>query len=158
MSNRTLPTTAQLLTPIVGGAAVLLLAVSLTGCAQLVNGLTHVHEESFPDYAAAADGWVGVEIPAWIPDDATGLHNYATEDETQSIIRIDSPSDPVDCEPGDRTTMPFETPDWVPSEALQKDDGSLLEDALHCGDYQVIPYADGWVGWFAAAEQGQTPS
>ena len=73
MSTRTMPSTSQLLTPIAAGAAVLLAAASLTGCSQLLDSLHKVHQESYTSYAEAAEGWVGVDIPSWIPEDATEL-------------------------------------------------------------------------------------
>lgn|GEM_PF-1140516 len=157
MTPRTLPTTAQLVTPIVAGAAVLLAAATLTGCSALLNELRHVHEESHPSYPAAAEEWVGVPVPAWIPTDATTLHNVATHDETQSVIAVSTPSEPVGCEAGSRTSMPFMTTKWAPAEVLLRDDGSLVDEVLRCGDYEVAPYGDGWVGWFSARTQGQTP-
>lgn len=158
MSNRTLPSTSQLLTPIAAGAAVLLAASALTGCAQLLDSLHQVHQESFTSYREAADGWVGVDIPSWIPDDASELHNYATLDESQAVIGVTSSSQPVGCTDAPRRTLPFATTDWAPSDALELPDGGLLNDVFLCGDYEVVPYGDGWLGWFSAEETGQAPS
>ncbi|MGN6271965.1 MAG: hypothetical protein ACTHMQ_02625 [Protaetiibacter sp.] len=158
MSNRTMPSTSQLLTPIVAGAAVLLAAASLTGCSQLLDSLHKVHQESFPSYSEAADAWVGVDIPSWIPDDATELRNYATLDESQSVVGVTSASQPVGCTDAPRQALPFATTDWAPAEMLELPDGGLLSDVFRCGDYEVVPYGDGWVGWFSADEAGQTPS
>jgi hypothetical protein len=82
MSPRTVPTTAQLLAPLAAGAGILLLVGGLSGCSAIMDSLRKVHQEQFETYSAAEDGWVGVDIPSWIPDDATDLHNYATTDET----------------------------------------------------------------------------
>lgn len=153
-----MPSTSQLLTPIAAGAAVLLAAASLTGCSQLLDSLHKVHQESYTSYAEAAEGWVGVDIPSWIPEDATELHNYATLDETQSVIGVTSSSQPVDCTDAPRRALPFATTDWAPAEALELPDGGLLSDVLLCGDYEVVPYGEGWLGWFSAEEKGQTPS
>jgi hypothetical protein len=158
MSNRTLPSTTQLLTPIIAGAAVVLAAATLTGCSQLLDSLHKVHQESFASYREASSGWVGVDIPSWVPGDATELHNYATLDETQSVVGITSSSQPIGCADSPRTSLPFATTDWAPAQVLELPDGGLLSDVFLCGDYEVVPYGDGWVGWFAAAEEGQTPS
>src|SRR3712207_2785195 len=68
------------------------LVLALTGCAQLTDLVEKRHEERFDTYAEAADGWVGVGLPGWIPEDATDLRNVATNDETQSLIRVVSES------------------------------------------------------------------
>jgi hypothetical protein len=136
---------------------VILAAASLSGCSQLLNDLHKVHEESYASYAEAADGWVGVDIPAWIPDDATALHNYATNDETQSVVGVTSSDEPVGCDDSPRTGLPFATTDWAPSGVVELPDGGLIDDVLLCGDYEVVAYGEGWVGWFAASEEGQTP-
>lgn len=158
MSNRTMPSTSQLLTPIAAGAAVLLAAASLTGCSQLLDSLHQVHQESFASYGDAAEGWVGVDIPSWIPDDATELHNYATLNEEQAVVGVTSASQPVGCADAPRRALPFATTDWAPAEVLELPDGGLLTDVFQCGDYEVVPYGDGWVGWFSAEESGQTPA
>jgi hypothetical protein len=158
MSHRALPSTPQLLTPLAAGAAVLLAAASLTGCSQLLDELHKVHEESYSGYAEAQKGWVGVDVPAWIPDDATGLHNYATNDETQSVVAVTSADEPVGCEDGPRRGLPFATTDWAPAAVVELPDGGLIDEVLHCGDYEVVAYGEGWVGWFSATQEGQTPS
>ena len=158
MTNRPLPTSSQLLTPIAAGAAVVLLAATLTGCSQMLNELKHVHEESHTTYTHADTDWVGVDIPAWIPDDATGLHNYATTNETQAVIGVGSSSEPIGCVDAPRRSLPFATTDWAPAEALELPDCGLISDVLQCGDYEVVAYGEGWVGWFSAQQEGQTPS
>ena len=157
MSNRPLPTNRQLLVPIAAGAAVVLATATLNGCAQLFDELHRVHEESYASYATAEAEWVGVAIPGWIPDDATSLHNYATLDETQSVIAFTSDDGPVGCEEAPRRALPFATTDWAPAEVVERADGGLVEEVLSCGDYEVVAYGEGWVGWFAATDAGQTP-
>ncbi|HLU63557.1 MAG TPA: hypothetical protein VKY66_03410 [Protaetiibacter sp.] len=158
MPNRSLPSTAQLLTPVAAGVAVILVAAALTGCSQLLHQLHQVHEETYASHAEAARAWVGVEIPAWIPDDATELRNHATDDETHAVVAVTSGSEPIGCVDGPRRSLPFATPDWAGPEALQLPDGGLIAHVLHCGDYEVIAHGDGWLGWFTAQEPGQTPS
>ena len=157
MTPRTLPTTAELLGPFAAAAGILVLAGTLSGCSAIVDALHKVHQEQFANYAAAEDGWAGVALPAWVPADATNLRNYATTDETQAVVGVTTPSTPIGCVPGARTTMPFELPEWAPAALLENEDGTLIEEVLLCGDYQVAPVDGGWVGWFAAREAGQTP-
>lgn len=158
MSNRTMPSTSQLLTPIAAGAAVLLATASLAGCSQLLDEVHQVHQESFTSYSEASDGWVGVDIPPWIPGDATELHNYATLDETHSVVAVSSSSQPLGCVDAPRRSLPFTSTDWAPGDVLELPDGGLLDDVFLCGDYEVVPYGEGWIGWFSAEERGQTPS
>lgn len=70
-----------------GAAALGFAVLALTGCAGIQNLLQHQHEETFSTYAKAQSGWVGVELPSWIPSDAVELHNLATDDESQAVIR-----------------------------------------------------------------------
>lgn len=153
-----MPSTSHLLTPVATGAVVLLATAALSGCSHMLDELHKVHQESFASYSEAADGWVGVDIPAWIPDDAIQLHNYATLDETQSVVRATSASQPVGCTDAPRRALPFATPEWAPADALELPDGGLLSDVFLCDDYEVVPYGDGWLGWFSAQGEGQTPS
>ncbi|WP_210505374.1 hypothetical protein [Naasia sp. SYSU D00057] len=133
------------------------LLIALTGCAQLTDLVEKRHEERFDTYAQAADGWVGVEMPSWIPDDATHLHNVATTDESQSLIRVTSDSELPDvCSPAERSGMPALTVDWAPTEDWTVEDWP--DEVALCGDYEVVPYEDGWIGWFRATAPGQTPS
>lgn len=131
------------------GAGILLIA--LAGCAQISDLLTHRHEESFATYQTAARDWVGVDIPQWIPDDATDLRNRATTDETVAIIRVvtDSPL-AGECATADRRGLPALDPEWSTDR--------WPAQVQRCGDYEVIPMEDGWLGWFNATEPGQTPS
>lgn len=158
MSNVSAPSTAQLVAPIVGGAIVLALTATLSGCAAVVNTLQRVHEEEHPTYEVAAAEWVGVGIPSWIPSDATALRNYATNDESHAIVAVTTASAPIGCEPGARSTLPFAQPGWLPITAVEDENGTLLDSVLHCGDYEVVATADGWAGWFVAREPGHTPS
>lgn len=158
MSNRTMPSTSQLLTPIAAGATVLFITAAMSGCSQVLDGLHKVHQESFSSYSEAAEGWVGVDIPPWIPADATRLHNYATLDESQSVVVVTTGSEPLGCVDAPRRALPFATTEWAPAEVLELPDGGLLDDVLQCGDYEVVAYGDGWVGWFSATEEAPTPA
>jgi hypothetical protein len=128
-----------------------ILLIGLTGCSQIANLIAKQHEESYPTYEAAARDWVGVDIPGWIPEDATDLRNLATNDETVSVIRVvsDSPL-PADCTTEDRHGIPTLAANWSTQ--------SWPDEVQVCGDYEVMPMTDGWLGWFNATEPGQTPS
>lgn len=45
------------------------LVLVLTGCAGITNLLQKQHEESYATSAEAEKAWVGMPIPAWIPED-----------------------------------------------------------------------------------------
>jgi hypothetical protein len=124
--------------------------IALTGCAQMSDVFSKQHREDFPTYAAAADGWVGVGIPDWIPDDATDLRNLATVDETVSVIRVVTEADLAgSCETAAREGIPQLAADWSTD--------VWPDEVQRCGDYEVMPMEDGWLGWFQADEPGQTP-
>lgn len=124
--------------------------IVLTGCAQMSDVFGKQHREDFPTYAAAADGWVGVGIPDWIPDDATDLRNIATLDETVSVIRVVTEADLAGtCETAPREGIPQLTADWSTD--------VWPDEVQRCGDYEVMPMDDGWLGWYQADEPGQTP-
>ena len=132
------------------GAAVAGIAVlTLTGCAGIQHALQHEHEESFATYALAEKGWVGVDLPGWIPADATSLHNLATDNEQVSVIQVTSDSEPIGCSDADRHGAPALTAEWSTDEWPDR--------LLTCGDYEVMPVEGGWLGWFNAAEDGDIP-
>ncbi|QCR18443.1 hypothetical protein [Agrococcus sp. SGAir0287] len=129
-------------------AAVVLLA----GCSSLMDPLHGVHTEAFVDRAAAEDGWVGVPMPSWIPEDSTEIRTTATTNEQNAVIAVTSDEQPIGCEPAPRVSLPFD------GRYGGIDDGEgLPEEVLRCGAYEVAPTADGWIGWFTATEEGQTP-
>lgn len=130
------------------GAGILLVA-TLAGCTAIDDVLSRQHREDFDTYDVAAEGWVGVDIPSWIPDDATDLRNLATTDETVAVIRVVSDSPLTDCEPAERRGLPALAADWSTQE--------WPDEVQRCGDYEVMPMDDGWLGWFNATAPGQTP-
>lgn len=124
--------------------------VALTGCAQLVELVDNRHEEQFPTYKAAAEGWVGVELPSWIPEDAVDLRNTATNDETVAVIRVTSDSPlPDDCTTEERSGIPSLEADWSTEEWPDR--------VARCGDYEVMLVDGGWLGWFNAQTEGERP-
>jgi hypothetical protein len=143
---RTFDSASVAATAFAAGAALLV----LTGCAQITNALEQRHEEHFETYAEAVDGWVGVDIPDWIPDDATDLRNLATNDETVAVIRVATGSPLAgQCELEERVGLPALAPDW----SVEK----WPDEIARCGSYEVMPMDDGWLGWFQATEAGQRP-
>lgn len=131
----------------------LAVVLSTTGCSQVANALHRTHEESFADRAAAEDGWQGVAAPEWLPADATDIRSLATNDETNAVILVRSPSAlPSGCTEAERRRIPFDAPAWAPQ--LDR----FPDRVMRCGDYEVMQVDGGWFGWFSATESGQTPT
>lgn len=147
------PTLAQLLAPPLSGLAVVALLAALSGCTTISNALHKQHEESFDDYRTAAAGWVGVDIPEWIPHDSTSLHNLATTNEIDSVMRVTTSSGlSASCVDADRIGVPFSSGDGIPQL------GSLPGRVSDCGDYEVIAVKGGWLGWYNGTEPGDQPT
>ncbi len=125
-------------------ASLLLLATLLTGCSSLDDALRHRHEERFASYDEAASGWVGGQVPDWVPTDSTEIRVRATNDGTQIIVRATTnsglPDDCVDDVP--RETEPELTTQWAPE--------YFADEVSRCGTYEVVWLDDGWFGWYAA--------
>jgi hypothetical protein len=137
------------------GAGILLLG-SLAGCAAIGDVVSQQHREEFATYEAAADGWVGVGIPDWIPADAVELRNLATNDESVGVIRVVSDSLlAADCVEAARIGIPVLSAEWAD---LDWSTNGFPDDVARCGVYEVVPTDDGWLGWFNATEAGQTPA
>jgi len=152
-SPRRSQTLAQLLAPLLAGVTLLAVLASLSGCAAISNALSQQHEESFDSYRSAKAGWVGVDIPEWIPHDATALHNIATLNEIDAVMSVTTGSGiPSDCVDADRVGLPFTSGGSIP--AL----GSLPDRVSRCGDYEVIAVTGGWLGWYHGREAGDTPT
>lgn len=136
------------------GAGILLLG-SLAGCSAIGDVMSNQHREEFATYDAAAEGWVGVGIPDWIPSDATDLRNLATSNETVAVIRVVSEAPLAgDCVPTERVGIPALSAEWAD---LDWSTNGFPDDVERCGDYEIVPTGDGWLGWFNATEPGQTP-
>ena len=138
-------------TPLAAIAAAALAAVALTGCSSFTDVLERVHSESFESRADAADGWVGVPMPAWLPEDATDIRTTATTDESRAVIAF-AGDEPSGCVGGARASLPFDG-----RYGGFKDPADLPDDVLWCGPYEVHETPDGWPAWFTATEAGQTP-
>jgi hypothetical protein len=136
---------------VLGAAAAV--SIALTGCSAVMNTLEKVHEESFPDRAAAESGWVGVPMPSWLPADAVDIRTVATTNESNAVIAFSSETDLAasqECAAAERVALPFDARlgtlgDEPPTEVLA------------CGVDEVAPVGDGWLAWFSAREEGETP-
>ena len=126
-----------------------LLVLALAACNPM-DTLEKVHSEEFADRAAAAEGWVGVEMPAWIPADATSVKNTATTNETNAVIAVEG-GELEDCAEMDRRGLPFDSRYGSLGEPLPA-------TVFACGPYEVVKIDGGWLGWFTATEKGQTPA
>src|SRR5690606_38180516 len=105
----------------------------LAGCAAIGDVFSKQHREEFATFDAAAAGWVGVGIPAWIPADATDLRNLATTDETVAIVRVVSDSALAgDCSPADRSGIPSLSADWADLDWATR---GFPDRVQRCGDY-----------------------
>ncbi len=136
------------------GVGILLLG-ALAGCSAIGDVLSRQHREDFATYEDAAEGWVGVGIPAWIPTDATGIRNLATADETVSVVRVVTESPLAgECETAERRGIPVLSAEWAD---LDWSTVGFPDEVERCGDYEIVPTDDGWLGWFSATEPGQTP-
>ncbi|RLP68310.1 hypothetical protein D9V29_13855 [Mycetocola manganoxydans] len=121
------------------------LALVLSGCS-IEEYVVNSHEESFGTYTAAAEDWVGGDMPEWIPTDATGIRRIATRDERISTIRIETTSAPRgDCEEQPREGVPVLTATWS---AAERPDSVLV-----CDGYEIMPTENGWLGWLYNPEE-----
>lgn len=133
-------------------AAAAIALAGLTGCASIQDTLEGVHSESFDTRAEAASGWVGVPMPAWLPEDAADIRTTATTDETHAVIAY-AGSAPTGCDTGARSSLPFDG-----RYGGFEDAGELPDEVLLCGSYEVHETDAGWLAWFTATEAGQTPA
>ncbi len=132
-------------------AAAALAIAGLTGCTSITDTFERVHSESFDSRADASDGWVGVPMPAWLPEDAGDIRSTATIAETNAVIAFTG-GEPIDCTRDARSTLPFDGRYGGFEEASE-----LPDELLWCGPYEVHQTAEGWLAWFNATEEGQTP-
>jgi hypothetical protein len=143
----------RLAVALTAGGVVALATVGFLAAPTVLDALHKQHRETFGTRAEAAAGWKGVDLPAWIPDDATNLRNLATTDETVSVIRVDSAAhQPTGCTTGARHGMVTLTADWVPNPP------PMTDTVWKCGSYEVAKVSGGWLGWYQAQEPGQKPA
>jgi hypothetical protein len=139
-------------TALAAAAAAATALTGLTGCASIQDTLEGVHSESFSTRTEAASGWVGVPMPAWLPEDAVDIRTTATVDETNAVIAFTG-SEPSGCTNGARASLPFDG-----RYGGFEDASELPDEVLRCGSYEVHATDAGWLAWFTATEAGQTPA
>ena len=150
MSSRTASSSSRRLRlAAAAGLVAPLLALTLAACNPM-DVLEKVHSEEFDDRAAAEKGWVGVAMPEWIPADATKIKNTATNNETNSVIAVEGGSAPEGCEKKERLALPFDDRYGELGEPLPT-------TVFACEPYEVVQTETGWLGWFNAREENQTP-
>lgn len=126
-----------------------LLVLALAACNPM-DAIEKVHSEEFADRAAASKGWVGTALPSWIPTDAKTIKNTAATNETNAVISIEGGSEPEGCTETDRRGLPFDSRYGSLGEPLPT-------TVFACGPYEVVATETGWLGWFNAKKEGQTP-
>jgi hypothetical protein len=136
-------------------AAVALLALSLTGCSAVTDLIHNETESEFEDRAAFAEEWHGADAAAWLPGDAEQIHVRESTAGDTAIIAFSSgsPLNPTKCAETDRLSGPSFTDDWAPEKVY-------VDRVFACGDWAVMPTADGWYGWTPSApgEQEVAPA
>lgn len=137
--------------PLAALAAAVLAVTALAGCSSITDLAERVHSESFDTRAAAATGWVGVAMPEWLPADAADIRSTATINETNAVIAFTG-GEPSGCGTGARSTTPFDGRYGGFTDASE-----LPAEVLWCGPYEVHETSEGWLAWFNATEEGQTP-
>ncbi|GMA28909.1 hypothetical protein [Arenivirga flava] len=128
--------------------AVALLGASLTGCT-IVDEVLHGERPASYDSASEVPDELGLD---WAPSDATDIDviESTRADDTATVL-LTSPSElPDDCVLVPRTSGPTMT--------LSDDERELPEtykatEVQLCGDWAVLPTADGWYGWTPVTEK-----
>lgn len=128
--------------------AVALLGAGLTGCT-IVDEVLHGERPASYDSAADVPDELGLD---WAPSDATDIDVIeSSRAEGTATVLLSSPSDlPDDC-----VLVPRES---GPTMTLTDEDRELPEtykttEVQLCGDWAVLPTADGWYGWTPVTEQ-----
>ncbi len=128
--------------------AVALLGTALTGCT-IVDEVLHGERPASYDSAAVVPDELGLD---WAPSDATDIDVIeSTRADGTATVLLTSPSDlPDDC-----VLVPRES---GPTMTLTDDERELPEtykttEVQLCGDWAVLPTADGWYGWTPVTEQ-----
>ncbi|GAB3410707.1 hypothetical protein GCM10027515_31380 [Schumannella luteola] len=134
---------------VTGAAALAAASLLLAGCSTLMDSMHKVHSESFDDHVEAAKGWIGVQLPEWIPASATDIRNVATDDETNAVIAAKGGDLPSWCLEMPRQGLPFDT---------RFGKIGLPDRVQRCGDYEIVDQDGEWIGWYSAREPGAKPS
>lgn len=135
------------------GAVLIPAALLATGCTSVIDRFVHHQMDlSFEDRAALQDGWD--RETEWVPADASRITGTASTDSTVAaiLLRSDEALDPSVCAETPRSSAPVFALDGAP-------DVFEIDTVYACGDWTVVPSADGWLGWTPSnpAEQAASP-
>lgn len=118
-------------------SAVAITMITLSGCAEFSEAMTHQKELTFADWAAAPTRGDLAFVPApFVPHDATDLTIKTITTGTGKLLRFTTKSelDPELCEPGPLNGSPRLGADWWPKDAPRS--GEV------CGHYRVFEKGD----------------
>lgn len=131
----------------VGFGAVALLGTALTGCT-IVDEVLHGERPASYDSAADVPDELGLD---WAPADATDIDviESSRAEGTATVLLTSSGDLPDDC-----VLVPRES---GPTMTLTDDERELPEtykatEVQLCGEWAVLPTADGWYGWTPVTE------
>lgn len=129
-------------------AAAILVVGGLAACS-VVEGATSGSVTSTAETRETLSG----EIPAWIPDDATGITRVeGARGDAASILLISSSDlNASSCEAVPRVSAPTVQVEDAP-------DVYSEDEVFSCGEWAVVPSEDGWYGWTPAIESTAVPS
>ncbi len=124
-------------------AAILTAGLALTGCTTMADVINRESTQTFSD-KAALDQSSSVDA-AWVPADATAITVRTPSDATSDVAVVLVASQaklPAPCQPTERRSAPLLSIDGAPDVYDPK-----AQAAFVCGDWTVMPAADGWFGW-----------
>jgi len=115
-------------------------AVSLTGCAPLVEQLRNESGKTFASVEDLNGNW-GKEAP-WLPADASEILTHESTVSDTAIIGVTSkePLDDGDCVETPRESGPAFASDWSP-------ESITAERVFVCGNWAVVPTNSGYFAW-----------
>jgi hypothetical protein len=113
---------------------------ALTGCASIQGALQKESAVEFDTAADVADEWD--KSAPWLPEDATDIriHQASQGDPAVLLSTSNAELDPSLCVEVERQSAATFTEDWAP-------DSYAADNVFACGDWAVIPTANGWYGW-----------
>ncbi|MBX9472046.1 hypothetical protein [Microcella sp.] len=113
-------------------------AAALTGCS-IGDALNNERVSEFSTTTELSQNWE--RTAPWLPNDATGIRIRETPDAAPAVLLATSSADldPSVCVETERLSGPVFSVDGAPN--------PYTDSAYACGDWTVIPSADGWYGW-----------
>ncbi len=148
MNNVTAPIRRSTISRVaVATGAVALLAASLTGCT-IVDEVLHGERPASYDSAADVPEELGLD---WAPADATDIDVIASSraEGTATVLLTSSSDLPDDCVLVPRESGPTMT---LTDEERELPETYKATEVQLCGDWAVLPTADGWYGWTPVTE------